>query len=485
MCVTSFDTIFEFPGQPATACGVLEKAGHGGVIPLDQCGFLPSLVMDACKCSISIPLSPNPPPNSSSSTTTPINSSEIPRSCPSIPGNGCSVCGPSMCVTDFDAVFTFPGEPSVACGVLEKAGIDGFVPLDQCGFLPSLVKDKCKCQNGSLRPAAPTRAPTPYPAPTQLIPTYPVSATNSVPTQLVPVHSTSQRDTCPDVPDDGCSVCGPGMCVTDFDAIFEFPGQPAARCEDLEKAGLNGIVPLSQCGFLPSLIMDKCECQNGSLMHPPTSPTKPTRTPTNAPLPNNKCPGVPEDGCSVCGPGMCVTDFDAIFDFPGQPAVRCGDLEKAGIDGIVPLDQCGFLPGIIMDECKCQTETLVGLFLPTRAPTQPSRFTPSPTNAWPQFTYPPFGAPYSTPSTTAQSSQGRSEGVSDGVIIGLTVGVSLLGIIISVIAVYLVRRKGKAFKDASTMGVVIDADGSSIMKDREGIRSEVTDEDLIDDPDLL
>lgn len=59
-------------------------------------------------------------------------------------------------------------------------------------------------------------------------------------------------------------------------------------------------------------------------------------------------------GCSVCGADMQVGLPDAIFAFPGQPVVPCGLLEIAGQTGQIPLDQCGFLPGIVMADCGCQ-----------------------------------------------------------------------------------------------------------------------------------
>ena len=61
-------------------------------------------------------------------------------------------------------------------------------------------------------------------------------------------------------------------------------------------------------------------------------------------------------GCSVCGDGQKVGNPDAIFSFPGRypdAAVTCGDLEKIGRIGQIPLDQCGFLPPIIAEICKC------------------------------------------------------------------------------------------------------------------------------------
>ena len=61
-------------------------------------------------------------------------------------------------------------------------------------------------------------------------------------------------------------------------------------------------------------------------------------------------------GCSVCGDGQKVGNPYTIFSFPGRypdAAVTCGDLEKVGRIGQIPLDQCGFLPPIIAAICKC------------------------------------------------------------------------------------------------------------------------------------
>merc|ERR1712232_338385 len=41
-------------------------------------------------------------------------------------------------------------------------------------------------------------------------------------------------------------------------------------------------------------------------------------------------------GCSVCGDGKKVGNADAIFEFPGQPAVQCSILEMAGMAGAIP-----------------------------------------------------------------------------------------------------------------------------------------------------
>lgn len=57
----------------------------------------------------------------------------------------------------------------------------------------------------------------------------------------------------------------------------------------------------------------------------------------------------PPGGCLICGDGsgQVVTNLDAIFLFINQPDVPCGDLQTAGVNGQIPLDQCPFLPSLI------------------------------------------------------------------------------------------------------------------------------------------
>ena len=161
-------------------------------------------------------------------------------------------------------------------------------------------------------------------------------------------HTNAQG--CPEpVEGEGCSVCGEGMCVTNPDAIFSFPGQPSAPCGTLQMAGLNGGIPLSQCPFLPSLI-GVCECGDSLPTDAPVAPTPapvaPTAAPVVPPTAPGACPVVPEGGCSVCGADKCVQNEDALFDFPGQPIVPCGNLQQAGLDGSIPLTECGILPSL-------------------------------------------------------------------------------------------------------------------------------------------
>jgi hypothetical protein len=95
-----------------------------------------------------------------------------------------------------------------------------------------------------------------------------------------------------------------------------------------------------------------------------------------------ECPSTPDDGCSVCGPGECVSSPAAIFALSGFPSVPCGELEEAGYGGQVPLSQCGFLPMLIGDLCNCNpvgpTEAPID---PTQAPVDPIEAPVDPTEA--------------------------------------------------------------------------------------------------------
>lgn len=106
---------------------------------------------------------------------------------------GCSVCGDGLAVGDADAIFSFPGQPAVPCGVLEQAGQNGQIPLTECGFLPGLVAPVCAC--------GPVAAPTPVMMPPTPSPT-PAPVPNPVP---APVPAPT-----PDSIDDGECVCYSG-----------------------------------------------------------------------------------------------------------------------------------------------------------------------------------------------------------------------------------------------------------------------------------
>jgi len=283
-------------------------------------------------------------------------------------------------------------------------------------------------------------------------------ASVSTPATLPPATSPSSAGcSIGEVPDTGCSVCGQGMCVTNSEAIFEFPGQPSVKCGELETAGLQGIVPLAQCGFLPSLITDTCVCQqsqnnpsSSSVSSPVTQPTpSPIRQPTSTP-PDGLCSTteIPDNGCSVCGPGMCISNSDAIFAFPGQPKVKCSDLESAGLAGIVPLDQCGFLPALVMDVCECKAtinnppSTVSSPGQPTPLPRQPTRPPTSPPLVSPG-TIPtiPIAQLPSTLESIIDNRNKSSKSPNVGGIVGGLVGAVVVGVCFFFVARKLRRSK--------------------------------------------
>lgn len=158
----------------------LEQVGASGGIPLDQCPFLPGIIVDKCECQLCATSPSSSPPGVS------------PTSCPAVPGGGCSICGPCMCVGNPDAIFAFPGQPAFLCGELQDAGFDGFIPFDQCPFLPDLIGDLCGCRFDGTSPAV-----SPFAAP-------PESASPLVFVGL---------DTCNSSP---CGICE-GECDSDFE----------------------------------------------------------------------------------------------------------------------------------------------------------------------------------------------------------------------------------------------------------------------------
>eukprot|EP00547_Thalassionema_nitzschioides_P003040 CAMPEP_0194206690 /NCGR_PEP_ID=MMETSP0156-20130528/5641_1 /TAXON_ID=33649 /ORGANISM="Thalassionema nitzschioides, Strain L26-B" /LENGTH=470 /DNA_ID=CAMNT_0038933269 /DNA_START=106 /DNA_END=1518 /DNA_ORIENTATION=+ len=300
--------------------------------------------------------------------------------CQATPPNGCSVCGEGKCITNTVAIFEYPEQPTVPCSILQMSGYIGFVPLDQCAMLPPLI-GVCECAPGGVAIAptlAPTPGPTTAPTPAPVDPTpapvnptpAPVDPTSApVAPTPAPVDSVSG---CPETPPNGCSVCGEGKCITNADAIFAFPEQPAIQCNLLQTSGYNGFVPLTTCPLIPPLI-GVCGCAPGGVMPDPTAapvvptaapvvptaapvvPTPAPVAPTQAPFDSASaldCPETPPNGCSVCGEGKCITNAGAIFEYPEQPAVPCDLLQTSGYMGIVPLDECSMLPPLI-GVCEC------------------------------------------------------------------------------------------------------------------------------------
>merc|ERR1719204_3018579 len=98
-----------------------------------------------------------------------------------------------------------------------------------------------------------------------------------------------------------CSVCGEGKVVTNPEAIFSFPHQPAVPCGVLEKAGKDGKIHTKHCSILSSLIQEVCECDVNS---------------------SSPAPSIADDetkySCSICGQGRVIADYEAMVSLPSQ-----------------------------------------------------------------------------------------------------------------------------------------------------------------------
>lgn len=237
--------------------------------------------------------------------------------CPEVPTTGCSVCGVGECVIFPDELFIFPGQPVLSCCALETAGLDGRIPLDQCAFLPEVIRETC-CYVATPPPISPT-PPTPPPV---------VGAA------------------CPDVPTFGCSVCGhDSVCITIPDGVFVFPGQPPIECSVIQNSGLNGEIPLDQCPFLPPLIGGVCGCQSPTPAPTTTSPTalSPTPAPPSTSTPTTPAPSlaVPTPGPPTFPPYNCLPSSGGVptncqpipfvFPTPGPSKLpTCNSLPSSG-----------------------------------------------------------------------------------------------------------------------------------------------------------
>jgi hypothetical protein len=58
-----------------------------------------------------------------------------------------------------------------------------------------------------------------------------------------------------------CSVCGDNWVVGAPDALVSFPGQFSISCEQLQVAGMSGLIPPHQCDLFRPIVLDVCLCQ--------------------------------------------------------------------------------------------------------------------------------------------------------------------------------------------------------------------------------
>ena len=292
------------------------------------------------------------------------------------PVDGCLVCGDGQVVTNPDGIFSFAGYPDTPCDLLQEAGLTGQIPLAQCPFLPGLVTPACECAPGDL-PVEPT------PAPIVVAPT------------LAPVEPTDS----PVEPTPAPVVVTPAPVI-----VAPTPAPVDPTDPPVEPTPSPVVVTPAPVAVAPTPAPVE---PTDPPVEPTPSPVQPTPVPVPDPTPApiqpmpahtpapveplsapGGCPDVPTTGCSICGAGLCISKPNAVFTFPDQPDVPCGQLQQAAINGQVPLQECPFLPALV-DVCECGA----GLATPTPAPVQPTlapvQPSPAPVQPTPTPTYLP------------------------------------------------------------------------------------------------
>jgi len=379
------NAVYVFPGQPGISCIDLQEAGEDGGIPIDQCLFLPNFIEEVCECESMIIGSSNGVASGFKEK--------------------CSVCGEGKKVGKDDGIFVFPDQPAISCMDLQKSGEDGRIPLGQCAFLPTLV-GVCECEPiviTSIIESSSGLSPSLSPLPTDVVVDNDIIDDLSFTVDnsddkgddnntVFPIPALSQIFS--------CSVCGISKKVGNLNAVVEFSGEPAVSCSDLQIAGERGLVPMNRCQFLPTLIEGICECvrynkeyipfdelgedissyvlplfddilslkplykeEEGNVFFTTVTLTESPSSNAVVPANNNNNNNDTSDllsttgdvSCSVCGKGRKVGDENTMFAFPGQPAVTCKELQIAGEEGSIPLDQCAFYPRVILQVCGCMS----------------------------------------------------------------------------------------------------------------------------------
>jgi len=219
-----------------------------------------------------------------------------------------------------------------------------------------------------------------------------------------------------------CSVCGENAQVGKPNAIFQYPQQPAVTCELLENAGTAGLIPMSQCSFLPQLIVDTCGCKeiqvetNSPTSNPTYSPTfKPTiiplPDPTEQPTPTSK----PTDR-----PTLPPTMSPTMTPTTAQPSKK-PSLAPSSSPTLSPTPRKTFAPTLMLSAnpsiaptvspsmATSSEPTLVATPTPTLEPTAVPSNVPTglPTQA-PTKTHRPSGSPSDTPTISPTISPSTS-----------------------------------------------------------------------------
>jgi hypothetical protein len=140
-----------------------------------------------------------------------------------------------------------------------------------------------------------------------------------------------------------CSLVKVGACDYNGEYICAVSSE---ACDSegswISQSDLRNTVPLKDCRL--------CSEQDLAATGPPSPTPAPTPIPTTFPPVNPA-------GCSICGEGKLVTDPEAVFSYPGQLNVPCGDLQIAGHQGLIGPTQCATLPPLVSATCGCSSSS--------------------------------------------------------------------------------------------------------------------------------
>jgi len=308
------------PGFPPfdVSCAQLYQDGLDGIIPSQSCNFISQVAAIPCGC-----------------TSTDFS---------------CNICGDEgdFVVRSPDTMVTLPIDPGnpISCADLSAKGLNGELSPTQCGTATLFAFVPCQC-------APPTFS---------------------------------------------CSICGEGFKISDSDAEIEFPDlEGTYTCGQLEVLGANGELSPANCvaaetlnrvsnvcGCVPTEDYTECNiCGSEDLL-----PMTPNSNISISRFEFNTCQYYVEAGkngeltpgacaaaqsqaqgfmgcncapvdftCNVCGgDGTNITMLNPENNFTVAEVgafVNCGELDAAGVDGIITPNDCAVISPLVQAQCSC------------------------------------------------------------------------------------------------------------------------------------
>jgi len=416
--------IIDFPGQPSLNCEELEEAALMGRISSEACPLFYDKVVEVCGCreiNAGYPYCPicdlgssvlNERDVISLDGYPPIICGDLnvfgnygllePSLCQEVINNedntcgceklgpqspSCFVCGRGYEIQKMDATIEIAGR-DVSCRELSEKGEQGYIDSSLCLNVRSFVETICGCSEvvPEYPPCSVCGEGVKTARPDDFIkfPGQPDLSCRDwegaglagmlTPTicDLAP-SVTAQYCGCTTVENNPpCVVCeGENFEVKNKETILAFLGEPIITCAQFSEQGLNAQIGEDTCNLLLNEVQETCECLESAMIEVPQSIV---------------CPTIQEYGCSICGEGKCITRPNAQLSVARNNST-CGILENAGIYGLLPKDECEFLPGVATLPCGCMegqslTSTLSPKTIqPTKSPAQPTLRPVFPTKA--------------------------------------------------------------------------------------------------------